>query len=235
MHPDALRAVDKRPQFHTNDGKSGWTQEDRDEWTTVFRAALTRRGKRRRGAQAHLAKICGVTESLISRYKMGKALPSVKYAQMLAEALDDPRVLSVNIDIRTKPCAVCGKEFVDEGSGIREYCEYRGACYLAIDLERHREQYRRNRIRTYHTVEALKRRNDTYAEAVLKECMSCEHDNICRNARHIGNQDCFFLAVTPFPKEGQPPPIPVLTPDGLKDGRGVGRGPAFTVIKRRAT
>ncbi len=213
----------------------GWTQDQRNEWSSVLRAAIKKRGKGKRGAQVHLAALVGIDEGHISRLATGKHLALPHLAERLSEALDTPRIFNLNIEIRTKPCIACGTEFVDGASGIRKWCEYRGACYLNNRAKLLEERGIRGQTLTKNTVVSLRSRLKKRDVAIAAECLSCEPDGICRNAKFHDGTDCHFLGVTPFIR------LPLLTddkgilapdvPDGRNQGRGEAGGGHFTLIE----
>lgn len=231
LSPLGLSRIVLNPRPLGNSGAQGWNDKDKRRWAYMFRKAIERRSGGRSGAQAHLSIATGVNETLISRYTKGKHLPSLERAEAFAEALDSPGLVKTMRKIRTKQCPRCGKTFVDLGTGIRKWCELRGECYLAVDLERHREDGRKAKVRTYKTVDAALKRLAQRDRAILAECRSCEPSGICRNAKFT-DRDCHFLEVTQFIKMDQPAEVDILQATGSVKGRGVGTGPRFTIIRR---
>lgn len=187
-----------------NNGRQGWTQEQRERWTKAFRRALEKRGQGKRGAQVHLARAAGLGETLVSRYARGKAFPGPDHAERIALALDTPSLLTLNLEIRTKRCDGCGERYVDMGSGISRWCKRKGVCFERNVKRERQARRKRDNLARHSAIAALKKRNRALRDAIKAECLSCEPDGVCYNARRDEDGDCRLLSVTPLPKVREP-------------------------------
>ena len=82
-------------------------------WGAALRAAQEARGVPTRA----LAEATGLGASLISQLRRGRQVPMMDTAHRIAEALVDPGLEMLAARLRTKRCAVCGRDYVESHRG----------------------------------------------------------------------------------------------------------------------
>lgn len=126
----------------------------------------------------------GCSRTSIMYWRTGRILPRLETARKLAEVLDWPKLEALAVDLRRKPCLICGVEFVDDsGSDNRVYCSLscrsvRGKAVVGED--------RRTRAAI------AEKRLDRHQRAVAAYCHGCEPSGRCVTA------ECALRPVSPL-------------------------------------
>jgi DNA-binding XRE family transcriptional regulator len=155
---------------------------------------------RRKVGQIPLSKAAKVGRSAVVQWRHGRNLPTLETARRLAEALSEPRLVTICREGRTMNCRRCGREFVHDGGGPRLYCGemcLRAAQKLArpdINDDVNVPVDVRKRVRA--AIVEISLAMDNLAEhqvSIALMCGACEPEGFCRDSR------CPLRPVSPLP------------------------------------
>jgi hypothetical protein len=131
-----------------------------------------------------IAADAGLAVDTIFAVRKGRGLPLHQTVLAICEEVGADHIVAMSIEMREKPCAICGSRFVDMSRRLnRTYCTTR-----CLTLRRQR-LLRDNRAR-----EAMVGRNrlEMYQAAVVAYCHGCEPQGICRDG------ECSLRPVSPL-------------------------------------
>jgi len=94
-------------------------------WGAALRGIMQRRGM----TAVEMARMSGIGDVTIGHWVRGRSLPIPANAYALADALDEPGLVSLIEHLRGGTCVVCGRAWVDHGrhrrrSALRPACSY---------------------------------------------------------------------------------------------------------------
>jgi hypothetical protein len=138
------------------------------EFSSRLQEAMTRR----KTSALRLAPLIGVSDTQVSNWRHGLALPSIAAAEKLVEVLDWPSLLAPVVAARTRRCTYgpCSATYPRE-RGKRLFCST--SCW-------------RNAVKNPAA------RVDARQRAIDENCRQCEPEGVCRTA------DCPLRAFSPF-------------------------------------
>lgn len=150
-----------------------------------FAAELRRAQRYRAVLSRDLGLKIGLRAETISNLRTGAAMPSLRSAMALAEALDWPTLGEIALRDRSGACVVCDSPFVSNqvGANTRQYCGKR--CRA---LARNRVVLGRRSAKSV----VMARRLATFQAAVDAFCRGCEPEGLCRTP------DCELRPVSPL-------------------------------------
>ena len=187
----------------------------------LLRATLTARGV----GEKRLVAVIGGSRSTLRQYLAGYNLPRLGTAAKLAQALQEPRLLSICRQGRTRDCNTCGKPYVDENGSPSRYCSER--CTNAAKKLRIRPSNERDfeLVVAERTAEVFEAQLHGYHGAVANMCRSCEPEGVCRTP------DCPLRSVSPLPLAvGR---VPIVTPAAGPYGSPENRAKTIAALRER--
>lgn len=132
---------------------------------------------------AELASKTGLQDDGIGKIVRGLRLPMLTTVQLMAEALEWPKLLVIAEEQRRRKCLVCGKQFVSRAK-YPERTRFCGSrCQTTF--------FQRERRGRQHDIAAARLRS--VQQAVADFCRSCEPDGLCRDSV------CPLRNVSPLP------------------------------------
>ena len=136
-------------------------------------AVALRRTLRARGLRSKdLAVMVGVSVTTVSAWLHGQ-VPLLPNSVLIADALDAPLLAAIVRELRTSPCAVCGRRRV-HGSNAGRYCGRR--CQHADEGRRRRAISGKPGVLAQHRLKVVD-------EAIDRLCRRwCEPEGLCRDA-----------------------------------------------------
>lgn len=138
-----------------------------------FGALLTETMAARGVSIRSLAAQLRLSKGLMWQWRAGNNLPRLETALRIAEALGEPRLVSIVREARTVHCETCGTEVLVEGGRPVRYCS--DACKVIRNALRSATPSRERAV-------VAERRLSLYRDAVAAYCAGCEPDGLCRDA-----------------------------------------------------
>lgn len=158
-------------------------------FSVQLRIAMTRR----RVMSKDLAAQVGLGKATMTNLRSGKATPTIRAAEKLADALEWPSLRDIAIAARSLTCALCDAPFIIGSTSKRtgrRYCGVRCAQAAHARIERDR-----TRVKTLTETRMTRQRLADHQEAVGMFCRNvCEPEGLmCPDA------SCPLSRVTPLP------------------------------------
>jgi hypothetical protein len=154
----------------------------------------------------------------ISEMRTGGCLPSQAVVVRLAEALGWDRLITLSLELRTRVCLGCGREFVDRTARLHAVrCSKRckNTHVRAIRAAARGEVIATRNVTVVRLEESVARFKDLLAV----HCWSCEPDGVCRNAGAMSDdEDCVWRDVTPHTRLEEGAPEPFVLPSRVPMG-----------------
>lgn len=188
----------------------------------LLRATLTARGI----GEKRIVALVGGGRSSLRQYLAGYNLPRLDYARKLAEALDEPRLVTLCREGRTRHCFTCDKPYVDERGSPSKFCSER--CHKIADKKRYGHGGDRvlDAAVAEAQIEVLDAQMHGYHVAITNMCRSCEPEGTCHDQR------CPLRPVSPLPLAGKP--VGVATPAAGPYGSPENRARTLAAIRANA-
>lgn len=154
------------------------------ELALQFGRALYAARKRKGVGKLAIAAQTGISRNSLTDYERGRILPRFSNACRIADAVGDDELIRVARECRTLPCAVCKRDFINDGQGNTRYCS--PACHKVQSKMRDGKPRR-----TF--VVGLERKLQIHRDAAAAMCAQCEPEGACRTA------DCPLRLISPLP------------------------------------
>lgn len=147
------------------------------------RALLSARLHKGIGKRA-IAEQTGISRNSLTDYERGRILPRFTNACRIADALGAEDLVRIARELRTLPCAVCAKPFINDGQVNTRFCS--PGCHNVGQKKRGNRDTRQAAVRA-------ERHLGLHREAVTAMCAACEPSGACRTS------DCPLRIVSPLP------------------------------------
>ena len=144
----------------------------------------------RRRSGKWLGDAVGMSHSTVYDILRHSRVPTVPTAQLLADALDWPKLVTIAVERRTKRCEVCGGSFVDAGRNCIARC-----CSPECQNTRYARKRRGVEVTSLRgRAEVAENRLERMQHLVAAFCGECtQGDAACRTP------DCILRPVSPIP------------------------------------
>lgn len=149
-----------------------------------LRAELKRRLAEDGRSWVELSEASGLSADTLWSIRSGRGMPLHETVVAIADALGLEGMIEMSLDLRRRPCDVCGTVYVDMSRRrARLYCTKR--CLVLARLRRNRGSRARKAMVDRHRLEE-------FQAAVVAYCHGCEPQGICRD------DECALRPVSPL-------------------------------------